>query len=69
MVANWIKPNSKIKFNLLYQVSRDGDITSSFHYEVKDKAPTFTLVKTKSGYKYGAYTSIIWELDHLKEMN
>ena len=44
MLVNWIKPNSKIKTNLLYQVSRDGDKTSSFHYEVKGKVTTLTLV-------------------------
>ena len=26
MISNWINPNSKIKFNLLYQISRDGDL-------------------------------------------
>ena len=61
MLSNWVKPNSKIKFTLLYQVSRDGDRTATFHNKVNGKAPTLTLVKTKAGYKCGGYTSIIWD--------
>ena len=61
MVANQVKPNSKIKFKLLYQVSRDGDRTSTFHNKVKGIAQTLTLVKTKAGYKCGGYTSVIWD--------
>ena len=29
MISNWIKPDSKIKFNLLYQISRNGDNIST----------------------------------------
>ena len=58
----WIKDWKKdIKFNLLYQISRDGDRTSTFYNKVKDKAPTLILVKTKEGYTCGGYTSITWD--------
>ena len=30
LILDWIKPDTKIKFNLLYQVSRDGDRISTF---------------------------------------
>ena len=62
MISNWIKPNSKIKFNLLYQISRDGDNISTFYNKVKDKCPTLIIVKSKSGYKFGGYTTNTWEL-------
>ena len=61
MISNWIKPNSKIKFNLLYQISRDGDNISTFYNKVKDKCPTLIIVKSKSGYKFGGYTTNTWE--------
>ena len=61
MVSNWIKPNAQIKFNLLYQVSRDGDRTSTFHEKVKGKSPTLCLVKTKAGFNCGAYTTHLWD--------
>ena len=61
MISNWIKPNSKIKFNLLYQISRDGDNISTFYNKVKNKSPTLILIKSKSGYKFGGYTTNTWE--------
>ena len=61
MISNWINPNSKIKFNLLYQISRDGDKISTFYNKVKNKYPTLILIKSKSGYKFGGYTTQIWE--------
>ena len=47
MISNWIKPNSILKFNLLYQISRDGDRISTFYNQVKNKCPTLILVKSK----------------------
>ena len=35
MISNGIKYNSKIKFNLLYQISRDGDRISIIYNKVK----------------------------------
>ena len=61
MISNWIKPNSEVKFSLLYQTSRNGDMISTFYNKVKDKSPTLILIKTKSGYIFGGYTSINWE--------
>ena len=62
MISNWIKPNSKIKYNLLYQISRDGDNISTFYNKVKNKYPTLILIKSKSGYKFGGYTTQTWEI-------
>ena len=62
MVCNWIRPNSKIKFNLLYKVSRDGDRISTFAEKVKGKSPTLILIKTRTGYKFGGYTTVEWEM-------
>jgi len=61
MISNWIKPNSKIKFNLLYQISKDGDRISTFYNKFKNKYPTLILIKSKSGYKFGGYTINTWE--------
>ena len=67
MISNWIKPNSKIKFNLLYQISRDGDNISTFYNKVKDKCPTLIIIKSKSGYKFGGYTTNTWEPNNYKK--
>ena len=62
MIANWINPNVNIKFKLLYKVSRDGDRISTFTEKVKGKSPTLVIVKSKSGFKFGGYTSVEWNM-------
>ena len=62
MVCNWIKHNANIKFNLLYKVSKDGDRISTFAEKVKGKSPTLILIKSKSGYKFGGYTTEEWDM-------
>ncbi len=61
MISNWILPNSNIKFTLLYQISEDGDNISIFYNKVNNKFPTLIIVKSKSGYKFGGYTTNTWE--------
>ena len=62
MVCNWIKQNTKFKFNLLYKASRDGDRISTFTEKVKNKSPTLILIKSKAGYKFGGYTTMEWNM-------
>ena len=62
MVCDWIRPDTKFKFNLLYKVSRDGDRISTFTEKVKGKSPTLILIKSKDGYKFGGYTTIEWNM-------
>ena len=49
-------PFQKIKFELLFRKSRDGSSCKTFHKYCDNKGPTLTLVETKKGYKFGAYT-------------
>ena len=60
VILNWIKPKTKIKLTLLYQVSKDGDRTSTFYSKVSNKCPNVVLLKTNSGYECGGYTSVSW---------
>ena len=62
MVCNWIKQNTKFKFNLLYKVSRDIDRIPTFAEKVKGKASTLILIKSKDGYKFGWYTTVEWDM-------
>ena len=52
-----------MKFNLLYQVSRDGDRISTFTKKVSNKCPTLVLIKTTDNYKFGGYTSQQWNMN------
>ena len=56
MISNWISPNKKIKINLLYRASRDGDKPKDFHDRCDNKGRTFCIFDLENGYKIGAYT-------------
>ena len=53
MLFFWIRHNARMKFNLLFKATRDGDRISAFAEKVKGKSPTLILIKTKTGYKFG----------------
>ena len=62
MLFNWIRHDTKMKFNLLYKAKRDGDRISVFAEKVKGKSPTLILIETKTGYKFGGYTTVDWDM-------
>ena len=43
---------------LLYQMTKDGSLCSTFHEKVDNQGPTITLFESEDGYKFGGYTSI-----------
>lgn len=59
-LKKWISKNKQVKFELLYQATRDGYSNTSFHKLCDNKGPTVTLVKNKTGYVFGGYTSANW---------
>ena len=61
MIFDWIYPNQKIKFNLLYRASRDGDKVKDFHDKCDNKGSTFSIFHLDNGYKIGGYSSISWQ--------
>ena len=60
-IKNWINPNVKIKCELLYRMSRDGDKISKFHELCDNKGPSLTLFETTDGNKGGIYTPLSWD--------
>ena len=48
MIKNWIEPNKKIKFTLLYRATRDGDSYDEFHSKCND-APNISFIKINEG--------------------
>ena len=62
MISNWIKQDNDMDFNLLYKVSRDGDRTSTFTEKVAGISPTLVIIQSKSGYRFGGYTSVEWKM-------
>ena len=45
---------------LIYRASRDGFHASAFHAKCDGKAKTVTIIKTKTNYVFGGYTSAAW---------
>jgi tetratricopeptide (TPR) repeat protein len=63
-IKEWINPNKKIKFTLLYRMSRDGENATDFHRNCDNKGATLTLAETTKGYQIGGYTTLDWESDN-----
>ena len=60
-LKNWINPNMKIKAELLYRLSRDGNEFQTFHNLCDNKGITLLLVKLDDGYILGGYTTKDWD--------
>ena len=61
-IKNWISPNSKIKANLLYRLSRDGPEVSTFYELCDNKGPsTLVLFYLKNGEKIGFFINDFFE--------
>ncbi len=53
--------SKKIKLNLLFRASRDGDTISAFHKLVDGISPTISLIQTKNNYIFGGFTEHAWD--------
>ena len=61
-LKNWINPNIKIKSQLLYRKSRDGDEFQTFHKLCDNKGgSTLILIKLDNGNILGSYTVLNWD--------
>ena len=65
LLSSWIKEDSEIKYTLLFSTKINGDNSSTFHLLCDDKFPTLTLIKTKTGFRFGGYTTMPWKSDSL----
>jgi hypothetical protein len=59
-IMNWISPDKKIYFNLIYNLAF-GNTTKSFHNYCDNKGPTLIVVYATSGYYFGGYTTENWD--------
>ena len=57
---NLDKEIEEIKFIPLFSTSRDGDSASQFHSKCNGKSNSLVLVKTKTGKRFGGFTSLHW---------
>jgi len=59
-LKNWINPNLKMKAELLYRLSRDGNEYQTFHNLCDNKGATLTIFKLNDGNIMGGYTTKDW---------
>ena len=59
-LKNWINPNLRIKSELLYRLTRDGEEYQTFHKLCDYKGPTIILTKLTDGTIIGSYTPLDW---------
>jgi len=64
LISNWINPVLKIKYQILYRASEDGDIMKNFHNYIDNKGPTLLLIKSTNGKKFGGFNPISWNVDN-----
>ena len=60
LILSWLNRKS-LKTNLLFNSKYDGDLMSTFFKKVENKSPTFVVIKSSNGYRFGGYTSIVWK--------
>ena len=60
-LKEWIAPSKKIKGELLYRLSENGDNFATFHELCDNKGPTLTLFHVDDENKVGIYTPLSWE--------
>ena len=60
-LKNWINPNMKIKAELLYRLTRDGDEYQTFHNLCDNKGITLLLFKLIDGNILGGYITKDWD--------
>ena len=60
-LKNWINPSKKIRTELLYRLSENGDNKSTFHELCDNKGPTLILFHVNDGNIAGIYTPLSWD--------
>lgn len=61
VLKNWINPNLRLKADLLYRASRDGNDYQTFHNLCDFKGPNLVLVKLSDGNILGTYNPLFWD--------
>ena len=61
-LQQWVEEsiNKQVKFELLWQGSRDGFTAAKFHANCNNKGPTVTVIKSEHDQIFGGFTSESW---------
>ena len=59
LIISWLPKKPKI-FKLLFDTTKDGDYSSTFHQKCDGKCPTLVIIKSSNGYIFGSYDTSPW---------
>lgn len=59
-LEQWIGSGPK-KFDLIYNITTDGCIATTFHQKCDNQGPTVTVLYNQQGSVYGGYTAVSWD--------
>ena len=68
LLIEWL-PNKPKSINLIMNSKIDGDTSKAFQDKCGGKKPTYAIIKTKKGYKFGGYTTECWKSGQIKDNN
>ena len=68
LLIEWL-PNKPKSINLIMNSKIDGDTSKAFQDKCGGKKPTYAIIKTKKGYKFGGYTTECWKQGKIKDNN
>ena len=63
-ISKWIKPYHNLKFQLLYQGTRDGFSNAQFHSKCDNKGPTVFIIVGENGRRFGGFTPLSWNQEN-----
>jgi hypothetical protein len=61
ILSEWIQPDKRFKYTLLYRATRDGDLADDFHRCCDRKGKTVTVILTYTNNVFGGYSDKEWE--------
>lgn len=57
---SWFKVNNTNDWKVIYQATKDGFSSSSFHLKCNNQGPTMVVIKSNNGNIFGAYVPDSW---------
>ena len=66
-IKEFISPNQKIKAELKYRLTRDGNSFDTFHKLCDNISPNLLLIKDNKNNIFGGFTKVTWEKKDLRK--
>ena len=60
LINKWIDPSKKLNFKLIFQKTKNGNLTEDFHKYCDNKGSTIIIIETNNKIKFGAFLNENW---------